>query len=418
MADDSDAEEETLQVVAAQNDAEKKEEKEEDHTLANDAVVNKYQEAARIAQSVLVDVVAMCVVGARVVDICRFGDTQIESRAAQVYNKKKDGKIPDKGIAFPVCVSVNECVCHSSPLESELVPPLALGDLVKIDMGAHVDGHIAVVAHTVRVGVAGPLTEPLEGAIADAMHAAWAAAEVATKLIKPGNTNAMVTAAMKQIAEAYGVNAIQGTLMHQMKRYVIDGSKMVLLREEGTDKIEGCTFEPYEVYAIDVAMSTGEGKPREENTLRTTVRPLATTTRPHPSCVFSVGVQARGGAAVRSEDQGVAFVLQRGEQKVPHAAVLSAELRGRARGQGGRARMPDARPAAALLGAARAPRGQDRPRQVHSAGAAQRNTQDHRTRAARGIRHLQVAAGGPAGAPRCFLRQEEEKEEGCQEGGS
>jgi hypothetical protein len=45
---------------------------------------------------------------------------------------------------------------------------------------------------------------------------------------------------------------------------------MILLREEPDQKVEACTFEPYEVYAIDVAMTTGEGKPREMGT-RTTV---------------------------------------------------------------------------------------------------------------------------------------------------
>lgn len=208
--------------------------------------------------------------GAKVVDICRFGDNFIESRAAAVYKNKVNGQLLSKGIAFPVCVSVNECVCHSSPLESDTsVPPLALGDLVKIDLGCHVDGLIAVAAHTVRVGVSGPLTDKVEGPMADCFHAAWAAAEVAAKMIKPGNTNAMVTAAVKKVAEAYGVQPIAGTLMHQMKRFVIDGNKMVLLREEG-EKVDPCTFEQYEVYAIDVAMSTGEGKPRDDNT-RTTV---------------------------------------------------------------------------------------------------------------------------------------------------
>jgi curved DNA binding protein len=258
MADiDSDDEE---RAATAPKTEVKEEVKEEDTSLANDAIVNKYQEAARIAQAVLIEVSALCIVGARVVDICRTGDNLIESKAALVYNKKTSGRTVEKGIAFPVCVSVNECVCHSSPLESDtLTPALKLGDLVKIDLGAH----------TVRVGISGPLTDKVEGPLADVFHAAWAAAEVAARMIKPGNTNAMVTAAVKKVAEAYGVNAIAGTLMHQMKRYVIDGQKMVLLREEG-ERVDACTFEQYEVYAIDVAMSTGEGKPRDDNT-RTTV---------------------------------------------------------------------------------------------------------------------------------------------------
>ena len=39
--------------------------------------------------------------------------------------------------------------------------------------------------------------------------------------------------------------------------------QIILLREEGEQKVPECTFEVNEVYAVDVAMTTGEGKPRE-----------------------------------------------------------------------------------------------------------------------------------------------------------
>merc|ERR1712238_32141 len=41
--------------------------------------------------------------------------------------------------------------------------------------------------------------------------------------------------------------------------------------EAGDEKVDECTFEQSEVYAVDVAMSTGEGKPRPSGVLRTTV---------------------------------------------------------------------------------------------------------------------------------------------------
>jgi hypothetical protein len=57
--------------------------------------------------------------------------------------------------------------------------------------------------------------------------------------------------------------------------YVIDGSKVVLLRGDDPEvKVEEVTFEPNEVYSIDIVMSTGEGKPRETEA-RTTVFKLA-----------------------------------------------------------------------------------------------------------------------------------------------
>ena len=52
------------------------------------------------------------------------------------------------GIAFPCCISVNNCICHYSPLTHDADTVLKAGDLAKIDLGAHIDGFIAVVAHT------------------------------------------------------------------------------------------------------------------------------------------------------------------------------------------------------------------------------------------------------------------------------
>lgn len=147
---------------------------------------------------------------------------------------------------------------------------MAAGDLVKIDLGVHIDGFIAVVAHTVVVSGEKALSEAEIARRNNVISAAYAASEVAVRLMKPGNTNNQVTAAIKQVADAFNVRPISGTLMHQMKQYVIDGNKMILLKEEPEHKIEACTFEAGEVYAIDIAMSTGEGKPRETGA-RTTV---------------------------------------------------------------------------------------------------------------------------------------------------
>lgn len=244
----------------------------EDVTLTNPDVVTKYQEAAKIAQAVLVDVAARCVAGTKIVDICKFGDEAIEAKTAAIFrSKNKNGKPISRGIAFPVCLSVNEAVCHVSPSESDVTyPDLAVGDLVKIDLGVHIDGFIAVVAHTVLVGDNGNLSPEQVAARDNCISAAYTAAEVAVRTTKPGNTNSQVSAAIKQVSDAFGVNAISGTLMHQMKQFVIDGNKMILLKEEPDQKIDSCTFEAGEVYAIDIAMSTGEGKPKETGN-RTTV---------------------------------------------------------------------------------------------------------------------------------------------------
>ena len=63
------------------------------------------------------------------------------SRVRQIIN------IISSGVAFPTCISVNNVICHYTPLLSEPDTCLQDGDLVKMDLGAHIDGFIAVVAH-------------------------------------------------------------------------------------------------------------------------------------------------------------------------------------------------------------------------------------------------------------------------------
>lgn len=240
-------------------------EEDEELDLGNSDVCTKYREAGKIANMALEGVITQCTAGAVVLDICKFGDAVVTKSCAGIYRAKKNGQTVEKGIGFPTCISVNECVCHNSPLESEAAnqPVLADGDIVKIDLGVHIDGFIAVVAHTLVVGSTASAEAPHDGPLGNIFSAAHVCSEVATKMVRPGNTNMQVAAALKQAAETYGVNLIAGTLSHQMKRYVIDGNKVILLREDNEHKVDECALELNEVYAMDVALSTGEGKPRE-----------------------------------------------------------------------------------------------------------------------------------------------------------
>ena len=55
------------------------------------------------------------------------------------------------GLAFPVNLSVNEVAAHFSPHVGDSLV-FQRGDVVKLDVGAHVEGYIADVAVTVEVG--------------------------------------------------------------------------------------------------------------------------------------------------------------------------------------------------------------------------------------------------------------------------
>lgn len=265
-----DSDEDLVPTMIEEESEEVQEEVEVDTSLNNPNVVAKYQECALICNQVIASVSAMCIPDASVHDICKGGDDLVNELTKNLYQKKVNGRKIDKGIAFPICVSVNDCICHMSPLTSEEPILLKAGDLVKIDMGVHLDGYITVTANTVIVGH-DPNT-PTTGPLADVFTAAWACAEVAARMITPGAANTDVTAAMKRICEAYDVRPLSGSVMHQVKRYVIDGNKNIGMHDNVKDegKVEKCTFEQGEVFALDICLTTSDGKRKEKST-RTTV---------------------------------------------------------------------------------------------------------------------------------------------------
>jgi hypothetical protein len=113
-------------------------------------------------------------------------------------------------------------------------------------------------------------TEPATGKTADVLAALQAAQGVVQRLVVNGGTNNAVSAALKQVAADFHVSLVQGVLSHQLKRFVIDGNKVIIGREEVDQKADEVKFETNEVYCLDLVFSSSEGKPRESEA-RTTV---------------------------------------------------------------------------------------------------------------------------------------------------
>ena len=78
---------------------------------------------------VIQGVIAKCVAGASVRELCTLGDKLLLEETVKVFKKEKELK---KGIAFPTCLSINNCVCHFSPLASDTDVELKDGDVVKM----------------------------------------------------------------------------------------------------------------------------------------------------------------------------------------------------------------------------------------------------------------------------------------------
>ncbi|GER54433.1 methionine aminopeptidase 2 [Striga asiatica] len=240
---------------------EEREERELDLSFPD--VVTKYKSAAEIVNKALQLVLSECKPKTKIVDLCEKGDAFISEQSGKLYKNVK--KKIERGIAFPTCISVNNTVCHFSPLASDETV-LEDGDIVKIDMGCHIDGFIAVVGHT-HVIQQGPVT----GRAADVIAAANTAAEVALRLVRPGKKNKDVTEAIQKVAAAYDCKIVEGVLSHQMKQFVIDGNKVVLSVSSPETRVDEAEFEDNEVYSIDIVTSTGEGKPKLLDEKQTTI---------------------------------------------------------------------------------------------------------------------------------------------------
>eukprot|EP01027_Heterolobosea_sp_BB2_P023923 GEZU01035987.1.p1 GENE.GEZU01035987.1~~GEZU01035987.1.p1 ORF type:complete len:392 (-),score=164.78 GEZU01035987.1:242-1384(-) len=225
--------------------------------ISDPGVAQKYKEAAAIVNQVLAEVLKNIAPGKKALELCELGDKLIKEKVAPYYKSQKK---MEKGIAFPTCVNVDNIVCHfspSSPAEDVEIKP---NSVVRVDLGVHIDGYIAVAAHTVVVS-----GEQITGRAADALAAAKTAADAAMRLLVPGTTNTKVTEAINRAAAAFNCTACEGVLSHQLKRFVIDGAQVIINKPTVDQKVEEFTFKEYEVYGIDIVISTGEGRLKEKD---------------------------------------------------------------------------------------------------------------------------------------------------------
>ena len=102
----------------------------------DDIIYKNYKRAGKIAAEARDYGVTLLKPGARVLDIASMIEKNITKKGAS--------------LAFPVNIALNTLAAHYSPWHAD---PLELkrGDVVKLDVGAHIDGYIADTAVTVEL---------------------------------------------------------------------------------------------------------------------------------------------------------------------------------------------------------------------------------------------------------------------------
>lgn len=121
---------------------------------------------------------------------------------------REDGAAP----AFPAQTSRNECAAHycSSPDDETVYEE---GDVVKVDMGVHVDGWIADTACTVDLSGDGRNTDLIQ-ASADALAAA-------ISLVEPGRPVSEIGAAVERTITKAGFEPVRNLTGHGLDRWKV-----------------------------------------------------------------------------------------------------------------------------------------------------------------------------------------------------
>ena len=157
-------------------------------------------------------------------------------------------KISDLGAkpAFPINISINHVAAHHTPLFKETLV-LKDGDLVKFDIGVHVDGYIADTAVSVSIG-----KYPENDGLIKAAEAALAAA---VKLAVPGTELREIGAAVEKAITDAGFQPIKNLTGHSVDEFDLHAGLSI----PNFDNKSKVKLEKDMVIAIEPFATTGAG---------------------------------------------------------------------------------------------------------------------------------------------------------------
>jgi len=161
---------------------------------------------------------------------------------------KVEGHIRNNGgvPGFPVNIAVNTIAAHYTPKkDDDLV--FERGDVVKLDVGACVDGYLGDTAATVEVGTKN-WTRMIE--------ASRQGLEVAIEMMRPGVDLNVVGASIERTIRAAGFVPIENLTGHSMERYNLHAGLSV--PNVGNSAVTG-TVKVGDVVAIEPFATNGHG---------------------------------------------------------------------------------------------------------------------------------------------------------------
>jgi methionyl aminopeptidase len=151
--------------------------------------------------------------------------------------------------AFPVNIGINEVAAHYTPsLDDKTV--IKEGDMVKIDIGLHVDGYISDNAFTIFVGKSShPMIEVAKKAV-----------EEARKVLRENVKIKEISEVIENTVTSSGFNVIRNLTGHFIDRYVVHGVSIPNVKNDINIPIP-----KGQAVAIEVFVTNGSGWVKESS---------------------------------------------------------------------------------------------------------------------------------------------------------
>lgn len=192
-------------------------------------VLEKYRRAGKILAEVLAEAGSRVEPGSSLLEVADFVEDLIRSKGAKP--------------AFPCNISLDRNAAHYTPSPQDAS---RFGEnMVKLDVGVHVDGYIADSAITIDLSGHDKLVE-----------ASSVALQAALEIIEPGTSTAQIGEVIEEAITGYGYKPVYNLTGHGLSRYLAHDEPAVPNKamEKGTILKEG------DVIAIEPFATNGSGR--------------------------------------------------------------------------------------------------------------------------------------------------------------